>query len=284
MVKANLNIISTTALALALSACGGGGGTSGTSDAAASAPAAASGPAATNTDWKYSGSAPMVTSVSGAVNVVLAPDTLTSTGMSGSGTSITASNAPLASQVQQSNYGGAFTAVASTGSPAVSLTKGSTIADINGAGGYVAIGRWTNGSDTGGGTFNANQGEHYAVGTSLVLTPGTGTLNCSALMSTSPTSASGSVAPGSLQSATATLDLVTLNLINFTVTVTIGADKGASFTKASAPSSGGLIGGGIALLARPMGTDATKPLIAVAYGAKLANTGDINGLVVLSCQ
>jgi hypothetical protein len=28
----------------------------------------------------------------------------------------------------------------------------------------------------------------------------------------------------------------------------------------------------------------TKPLIAVAYGAKLPNTGDINGLVVLSCQ
>jgi hypothetical protein len=216
--------------------------------------------------------------------VILAPDTLTSTGMSGSGTSITAASAPLASQVQQSNYGGAFTTLASSSTLGVSLTKGSTIADINGAGGYVAIGRWTDGSDNGGGTYNANQGSHYAVGTPLVLTTGTGTLSCSALMSTSPTSASGNVAPGSLQSATATLDLTTLNLVNFTATVTIGTDTAASFTKASATSSGGVIGGGVALLARPMGTDATKPLIAVAYGAKLPNTGDINGLVVLSCQ
>ncbi|MGF6507799.1 hypothetical protein [Paraburkholderia sp. 32] len=40
----------------------------------------------------------------------------------------------------------------------------------------------------------------------------------------------------------------------------------------------------MSLITRVMGSDASKPLIAAAYGAKLANTGDVNSLVILSCQ
>ncbi|MEX3931277.1 hypothetical protein AB4Y32_05560 [Paraburkholderia phymatum] len=272
--------ISIAVLALVLAACGGGGSSTGSSSAATQTTTPQT-PTQTNTDWTYQGSAPTVNGVNGLVAVVLVPDTLT--GNSLSGTAFTASNGPLASQVQQSNYGGAFTTIASS-SLAVSLTKGSTIADINGAGGYVAIGRWTHGSDSSGGNYTADQGAHYAVGTPLTLTPGIGTLSCTNLMDTAPTSATGSVAPGSLVSATATLDLATLNLTNFSATVTIGADTAATFTKASASSSGSAMGGGVALMTRLMGNDSAKPLVAVAYGAKLTNTGDINGLVVLSCQ
>src|SRR5262249_3445809 len=122
--------------------------------------------------------------------------------------------------------------------------KHSTIADINGAGGYVAIGRWTHGSDSSGGNYTANQGAHYAVGSPLTLTTGTGSLSCTNLMATSPSSATGSVAPGSLVSATATLDLTTLSIVNFTATVTIGSDTAAIITKASAMAAGTSMGGG----------------------------------------
>lgn len=282
MVKKNYRLVAGAVFALALSACGGGGGSSPTSQqSATTSDPATQAPATAYTDWTVKGSAPAVTGVGGLVAVVLVPDTVTSTSVSG--TMFTASNAPLATQIQQPNYGGAFTTLGST-SLAVALTKGSTIAEVNGAGGYVAIGRWTHGSDSSGGNYNANQGAHYAVGNPLTLTASAGTLACSALMSTAPVSASGSVAPGSLQSATATIDLSTLSLNNFTATVTIGTDNAASFTKATSLLSGTAMGGGVTMVTQVMGNDATKPLVAVAYGAHLANTGEINGLVVLSCQ
>lgn len=282
MVKNKYRLVAASIFAFALSACGGGGGSS-----PASAQSATTGdpvtqaPATAYTDWTFNGSAPTVTGVGGLVAVVLAPDTLTSNSVSG--TMFTASNAPLARQIQQPNYGGAFTTLGSS-SLTVALTKGSTIAEVNGTGGYVAIGRWTHGSDSSGGNYNANQGAHYAVGNPLTLTAGAGTLTCNALMSTAPVSASGSVAPGSLQSATAAIDLSTLSLNNFTATVTIGTDNAASFTKPTSMLSGSAMGGGVTLVTQLMGNDATKPLVAVAYGAHLANTGEINGLVVLSCQ
>lgn len=275
-----IRAISIAALTFTLAACGGGGSSGGSSAAAQATPAST--PSA-NTEWTFKGSAPTVTGLNGQVAVVLTPDTLTSSTLSGS--AITDASAPLSSQVQQASYGGAFTTI-STGTSAISLNKGGTIADINGTGGYIAIGRWTNGSDTSGGTYNANQGATYAVGTPLTLTAaaGAGTLSCTSLMATSPSAANGSVAPGSFGSATAILDLSTLNLNNFTATVTIGSDTNASFSKASATSGGMSGGSGVTLLTRVMGTNAAKPLVAVAYGAKLTNTGDINGLVVLQCQ
>jgi hypothetical protein len=222
-----------------------------------------------------------VTGLAGAVSVIFSPNGITHNSLIGAVSF--AQSTPLAGQVQQAAYGGAFTTV-NIGNGGINLTEKSTIADINGIGGYVAIGRWTKGSDSSGGNYNANQGGVYAVGNPLTLTAGSGTLACSAVMSTSPTSFSGNVAPGTLSSATATLDMTTLTLTNFAATVTIGSDVGASFTKASIPLKGVAIGGGMTTVTETVGNDPSKPLVALAYGVQLPSTGDINGMVVLSCH
>lgn len=281
-------VLPALAVALGLAACGGGGGSDSRTNPGATAqstPSTGGTPQVTaqaGTDWSFSGSAPTVTGAGGKVGILFVPDTLDSHGLTG--TDIDDDGvAMLANQVQQSNYGGAFTTLASS-SPSISLTKGSTIADINGAGGYIAIGRWTHGSDSSGGNYNENQGAHYAVGTHLTLTRSSGTLGCSLLMATSPTSVSGSVAPGTLKAATATLDLASLNLQNFSATVAIGSDTAGTISQASMFADGGNFLTGGAFLVQTMGTDSTRPLVVIAYGAKLPNTGDINGLMVLSCK
>ena len=284
--KLQLRVLPVFAVALCLAGCGGGSGNGSSESPSATAQSTPAGgttqaPAQTYTDWSFSGSAPSVTGAGGKVAVLFVPDTLNSHGVSG--TDIDDDNAALAGQVQQSNYGGAFTTFASS-SVGISLTKGSTIADINGTGGYIAIGRWTHGSDSSGGNYNENEGAHYAVGTPLTLTRSTGTLSCSLLMATSPTSVSGSVAPGSLKTATATLDLASLNLQNFAATVAIGADTSGTIAQASMFADGESFVAGGTFFAHTVGTDSTKPLVVIAYGAKLPNTGDINGLMVLSCK
>jgi hypothetical protein len=275
--------IAAAVLTMTLAACGGGGGGSGASTQTTSSGQNSSTGTSTQAsgDYLFSGSAPTVTGTNGQVSIIFSANALRSS--SASGTFFYNPGVALASVTQQSAYGGAFTSL-NTGSSSIDLTKGSTIADINGAGGYIAIGRWTKGSDTSGGNYTANEGGVYAVGNPLTLTAGTGTLACSAAMSTSPTSASGSVVPGTLTAATATFDKASLTLTNFSATVTIGSDVNATFTKASVPWKGGQLGGGMSTLAEPMGNDPTKPFIALAYGAKVTNTGDINGIVVLSCQ
>ena len=278
--------IAAAVLTMTLAACGGGGGGSD-----ASTQTTASGQTSTtgtttqaSGDYLFSGSAPTVTGTNGKVSIIFSGNALSSTSLSGP--SFYNPGVALTSVTQQSAYGGAFTSLNSgtTGSSSIDLTKGSTIADINGAGGYIAVGRWTKGSDTGGGNYTVNQGGVYAVGNPLTLAAGTGTLACSAAMSTSPTSVSGSVAPGTLTAATATFNKATLMLTNFSATVTIGSDVNATFTKTSVSPQGLQMGGGMATMAEPMGNDPTKPFIALAYGVKLTNTGDISGLVVLSCQ
>lgn len=211
----------------------------------------------------------------------MTPDTLNPGSLSGS--SINVTNASLSDQVQQTAYGGAFTTIGDTGL-SFTLTPGSTIADINGVGGYIAIGRWTAGSDSQAGTYNANQGAVYAVGNPLTLSANTGTMACTDLMATSPASASGNVAPGTLNSATATLDLSTRQLSALNMTFTIGSDSAAPITRTNVPAAGGQLTAGFSSFADVMGNDATKPLIALAYAVKLPSTGNVNGLVVLSCQ
>lgn len=277
--------IAAAVLTLSLAACGGGGGDSGASTQTTSGgqtSATGSGTTAqASGDYLFSGSAPTVTGTNGNVSIIFSANALSSTSLSGS--SFYNPGVAVTSVTQQAAYGGAFTTL-NTGTKAIDLTKGSTIADINGAGGFIAIGRWTKGSDTSGGNYTVNQGGIYAVGNPLTLTAGTGTLACSSAMATSPTSVAGSVAPGTLTAATATFDKATLMLTNFSATVTIGSDVNATFTKASLSPKGLQMGGGLATMAEPMGNDASKPFIAIAYGAKLPNTGDISGVVVLSCQ
>lgn len=275
--------IAAAVLTMTLAACGGGGGSSGASTQTTSSGQTSSTGTTTQAsgDYLFSGSAPTVTGTNGKVSIIFSANALSSTSMSGP--SFYNPGVALTSVTQQAAYGGAFTTL-NTGSNAIDLTKGSTIADINGAGGFVAIGRWTKGSDTSGGNYTVNQGGIYAVGNPLTLTAGAGTLACSSAMATSPTSVAGSVAPGTLTAATATFDKATLMLTNFSATVTIGSDVNATFTKASLSPIGLQLGGGLTTMAEPMGNDASKPFIAIAYGAKVPNTGDISGMVVLSCQ
>jgi hypothetical protein len=264
--------IAAAVLTMTLAACGGGGSGAST-QAASNGQSSTGGATQASGDYLFSGSAPTVTGTNGKVSIIFSGNALSSTSLSGP--SFNNPSVALTSVTQQSAYGGAFTSL-NTGTNSIDLTKGSTIADI--------IGRWTKGSDTGGGNYNANQGGIYAVGNPLTLTAGAGTLACSAAMSTSPTSVSGSVAPGTLTAATATFNKATLMLTNFSATVTIGSDVNATFAKASISPQGVQLGGGMNTMAEPMGNDPTKPFIALAYGAKLTNTGDISGLVVLSCQ
>ncbi|AQH05947.1 hypothetical protein A9R05_43945 (plasmid) [Burkholderia sp. KK1] len=284
-----IRFISAAALVLFLAACGGGSGGSPDTPPLAkpvTSPVTPPGtpPVVTQQagDYTFSGTTNMMTGLNGKVAVVTVPDTFLSS--SNSGTYFTASSVDLSAQVQQSNYGGAFTTLSNGNSIALVLSKGSTIADIGGVSGVVAVGRWTAGSDSQGGNYTVNQGAPYAVGMPLTVSPGTGTKTCSAIVSTSPSSASGNVSPGKLNSATATLDMATLQVNNFTANVTIGSDTAATITKTGFPVGGVSMGGGVSVITRFMGIDVNNPLIAIGYAGKLATTGDVNGLVVLSCS
>lgn len=273
--KTNLRyalVPSMIAMAVALTACGGGGG-----DSAPSAPPAGSTPQS----FTVNGSAAAVASSGNNVSVLFTPATLSGSSLP-QGTVFNAASVPFLN-FHTYNLTGAYTQVAASDSATSALSDNGTISDVAGVGGFVAIGRWTNGSDTTGGTYNANQGAAYAVGTPLTLTASSGTLSCSKALATSPVSTSGSVAPGSLTAATATLDLATLTLSSFSATVAIGADSAFTFISSQVALNQVQSGGGNTFVSRVMGNDATKPVIAVSYGTHATSTGDINGLVVLTC-
>jgi len=275
MKKPAYSLIPCLLTAAILSACGGGGGSNGT-DAAngASTPLVAQPPI------QFAGNAPTVSGAAGNVSVLFAPATLTG-GSLPQGTTINALTVPLASLVQEPTHG-AFTTLASTATATINETG--SVYDIAGVGGAFAIGRWTDGSDTSGGTYNKNQGAVYAVGTPLTLSPTATTLACQGLKSTSPATVAGSVAPGTVNSATATLDLNTLTLKNLNINVSIGADQ---FFVVSGTSDYALntmtAGAGLTVINRVMGSSSDNPYVAVAYGAHATTSGDFNGLVLLSC-
>jgi hypothetical protein len=168
MYKSALKAIPAVVTAFILSACGGGGGSSG-----ADAPSSASTPLLGNPPITLAGNAPTITGVAGNVSVLFVPATLTGSGLP-QGTSINASIVPLSALVQESTHG-AFTTIASANANPIKETG--SVYEIGGVGGTFAIGRWTDGSDTSGGTYNKNQGAPYAVGSPLTLTSGNGSRN-----------------------------------------------------------------------------------------------------------
>ena len=68
-----------------------------------------------------------------------------------------------------------------------------------------------------------NQGATCAVGSPLMLTAGTGTMACRNIKATAPATVAGGVSPGTLNSATATLDLASLTLKDLNINVSIGS-------------------------------------------------------------
>ncbi|MGP8437805.1 hypothetical protein ACT2FY_38940 [Paraburkholderia fungorum] len=276
MYKNALKAIPALVAALILSACGGGGGGS---SSGADAASSASTPLVANPTITFAGNASVVTGVAGSVSVLFAPATLTGNGVP-QGTSINSTSVPLSAVVQESSHG-AFTTVASSSTSTIAETG--SVYDIGGVDGTFAIGRWTDGSDTSGGTYNKNQGATYAVGSPLTLTAGTGTMTCQNVKATAPTTVAGSVSPGILNSATATLDLATLTLKNLNINVSIGSDNYFVINGSTDYSIGATTsGGGVTVSTRAMG-NAITPYVAIAYGAHATNSGDINGLVVLNC-
>lgn len=277
MCKNSLKAFPALVAALVLSACGGGGGGDST---ASNSTQPANPPGAL--PYQVQGTAPVVTGVGGKLAVLFAPSTLSANGLPQGGTLYNTAEAPIASFATYAQTGG-YTTIAGSDTASVTLNQPGVVADVNGYGGFVSVGRWSKSSDSSGGTYNVNQGAPYAIGNPLTLAAGTGTLNCTRYFDTAPTAVNGNIGQGTLNSATATLDLATLTLTNLTLNVTIGSDQSYAFTGVSASLNGTTSGGGTTFITRVMGSDVNAPLVAVAYGANATTSGDINGLVVLSC-
>jgi hypothetical protein len=270
--KFALSIVSAAAL-LTLAACGGGGG--GDSAPAAQQPATPTPPAPTIT---VQGNATAVTA--DPLAAIFVPTDATSRGLSAHA-GVTAS-APAS--LQATTPEGAYKTLGGNQATVVSLTSG-TIAEVSGNGSY-AIGRWTNGATTQG-SISVNQGAHYAVGKPLVLprTPGpVANLVCSLLSSTNPTAVSGNFPTGKVNIATAQISLGGPGIDSFAIDVAIGSDAHATATTTGAPITGAHLAPAGTFQFETLGTDTANPLLAVGYTIPSPSSGDVSGVVVLSCQ
>ncbi|UZF28401.1 hypothetical protein Q2T91_17660 [Ralstonia pseudosolanacearum] len=260
---------------LLLAACGGGGGDD-SSGSAASTSSSSSGTTAQTSQITVQGSAVAVTADPLAV-MYMGPNGSSST-LFGSNPLNSARSAAASSQTVIA--GGGYSAF-NIGSLAVTLTQG-TVADVSGTADYQ-VGRWTNGQGKNVATMSANQGAYYVVGKPLALsTNASGTFACSLAGATKPTAVSGTVAPGTLTAATATIDKSTLSA-TITLTYSIGADQGATLTKTMNVNSFSA-GSGAVFVSSVLGSDATKPLLGLVYTVKASSSGDTSGSAVLSCQ
>lgn len=259
------------AVAASLAACGGGGDGGSSTAPAAVAPAPA--PVIT-----VQGTASAVSA--DPLAIVYVPTDASSHGLS-SHAGVTAT-APASLQVTTPE--GAYKGLGGNQASFVSLTSG-TIADVAGNGNY-AIGRWTNGA-TSQGNISVNQGAHYVVGKPLALprTPGpTANLVCSLLTSTSPTAVSGNFPNGKVNNATAQISLGGPGIDTLTIDVAIGSDTHATATATGAPITGVSLSAAGTFQIETLGTDVTKPLLAVGYTITSPSSGDVSGVVVLQCQ
>jgi hypothetical protein len=271
--KLGLSAVSLASL-LALAACGGGGGGDG---APAGTPATTPPPAPTPT-ITVQGSAPTVSA--DPLAVVFVPQTETSTR---SVLQSIASNA-FPAQFQKAPNDGAYTQLGIDANSLITL-NGGTVAEVAGNGEF-AIGRWTNGSNNIG-SISANQGAHYAVGKPLKLvpdlTPGAEKA-CSLIASTAPTAISGNFVPGKVNAAIATIAMVGPTLKSFNLDVAIGSDTHATATATLTALDGVLQSQGFLRHIQTMGSDATKPLLAIGYAMPTPSSGDVTGVVILQCQ
>ncbi len=262
---------------LLLAACGGGGGDDSGSSAGTSTSSSSSGTTTQTSKITVQGSAVAMTADPLAV-MYMGPNGSSST-LFGSNPMNSARSAAASSQTAIA--GGGYSAF-NIGSVAVTLTQG-TVADVSGTADYQ-VGRWTNGQGQNVATMSANQGAYYVVGKPLALSTNSsgGTFSCSLAGATKPTAVSGTVAPGTLTAATATIDKSTLSA-TITLTYSIGADQGATMTKTMSVNSFSA-GNGAVFVSSVLGSDATKPLLGLIYTVKASSSGDTSGSAVLSCQ
>ena len=275
--------------ALGLTACGGDDGGSGSTVASTDESAGGTSPGGTSSSSiRVEGQSQALSGGLATVSVVTPPVSWNADGAFPSGSFTLSASSVDASQLK-SQAPGAYTALPRS-KDVLSLSTG-TVTDIAGNGDF-AIGRWTAGSDSAGHSYNANQGQTWAVGAPVTVgvtdrTP----LNCSLVAATRPTSMDGNTAPGSLDGATAVVTGQTDVLGNVganaavTLQYSIGADKHQTFsgdTRVGSMSTS--TAKRSSLFTRFMGPDASTPYLVVSYGVPAATAGGVNGLAILSCK
>ncbi|PTB18274.1 hypothetical protein C9I57_24185 [Trinickia symbiotica] len=175
-----------------------------------------------------------------------------------------------------------------------SLSSG-TITDLSGNGEY-AIGRWTQGADSNGGTYNANQGRAWAVGKALALTIDEGSeYHCKFQAATRPVAINGNTPPGKLKAGAAKVyvkrevspwgDLSLSDVFDLSLEYSIGND--AAQTKAARAISIGYVSSPTdqhTFVSRLVGSDKAKPYLAVAYTIQAPTAGTVHGVAVMACD
>lgn len=178
----------------------------------------------------------------------------------------------------------------------LSLLSG-TVTDLSGDGSY-AIGKWTNGSDSSGATYNRNQARVWAVGRPVDVDLKAGALmRCTLASKTQPAAMDGNTAPGTLLDASAEIRRVsdkdpaemTLSL-RYSIgqdqqTVTLESMPGAYTSRQrEASHNGAQRSERYAVASRFIGRDPLKPYLAASYTLHSPTAGLISGMVALSCS
>ncbi|MDR8732224.1 hypothetical protein [Burkholderia pseudomultivorans] len=278
------------AAALGLSACGGGddGGSPAASIDASAGGATSGGASSSSSSIRVEGESHALSSSFAEVNVLTPPVSWNADGSFPSGSLVLSARSVDASLLK-SQAPGAYT-VLPRSKDTLSLSTG-TVTDIAGNGDF-AIGRWTAGSDSAGHSYNANQGQTWAVGAPVTVgLTDQSRLNCSLVAATRPTSTDGNTAPGSLGTATAVVTGQTdafgqrYASAALTLQYSIGTDKDQTFSGnarvgAMVTSSGTRS----SLYSSFMGPNAATPYLVVSYGVYAPTAGGINGLAMLSCK
>ena len=178
----------------------------------------------------------------------------------------------------------------------LSLLSG-TVTDLSGDGAY-AIGKWTDGSDSSGATYNRNQARFWAVGRPVDVTLEPGALmRCTLVSKTAPSTADGNTAPGTLVDASAEIHRASANEsaeMTLSLRYSIGQDE-ETVKLTSAPGSytsrhreasrnGVQRSERYAVASRFIGRDPLRPYLATSYTLHSPTAGVISGMAVLSCS
>jgi hypothetical protein len=178
----------------------------------------------------------------------------------------------------------------------LSLLSG-TVTDLAGDGSY-AIGKWTDGSDSSGATYNRNQGRVWAVGrpVDVDLKPGS-VMHCTLASKTQPAAMDGNTAPGTLLDASAEIrrgsdkDRAEMTLsLRYSIgqdaqTVTLESLPGGYTSRHKEVShNGAQRSERYAVASRFLGRDPLRPYLAASYTLHSPTAGVISGMVALSCS
>jgi hypothetical protein len=177
-----------------------------------------------------------------------------------------------------------------------SLLSG-TVADLSGDGSY-AIGKWTDGSDSSGATYNRNQARFWAVGRPVDVELKAGAvMRCTLASKTQLAAADGNTAPGTLFDASAEIQRVSEKesaQMTLSLRYSIGQDQqtvkltstpgGYTSRHREESRNGEQRSERYAVASRFIGRDPLRPYLATSYTLHSPTAGVISGMAVLSCS